>query len=107
MKPPAPFRDAVERDEMRWRIDCLGGAARELAGIRHDPAAAFYLDAGSDTPGLPSSADIVRACEVLEDVRTCLVHLYGQRRRPDKDPELRFQPDQPSEIDDDQPFYDI
>ena len=99
MKPPAPFRDADERDELRWRIDCLGGASRELAVLRRGPALVSYLRARHDLPELPSAASIVRACEALDNAQACLAQLYGQRRRL-ADPELRLRPDQPSEVDD-------
>ena len=106
MKIPAPFHDADERDErdeLRWRIDCLGGASRELAVLRRDPALASYLRARHDLPELPSAASIVRACEALDNAQACLAQLYGQRRRPSEDPEVQLRPDQPSEVDDDQP----
>ncbi|WP_158744014.1 hypothetical protein [Acidisphaera sp. L21] len=84
-----PFRDSEERDDLRWKIANVNSVGRLLDAVHRDPALAEYRGpvVGVAPPKLPSVAEIEQARNVLERAAACLVHHYGQRRRPD-DPDL-------------------
>ena len=99
----APFSNADERDEARWRFNRLESAISELLELRADPALKPYLLAavGSGMPSLPQQADVLLAAGVIEQAMACLRHHYDQRRRYD-DPDIA--PSASGDLDDEQPF---
>ena len=103
---PQPFRNADEKDELRWEIERLITLGRRLEKLRANPAYAAYLLAPVDkaVPLLPTQDEMTAARAVMERAATCLLHHYHLRRRWDGD-ELTIEPERsPTDQDNDTPF---
>ena len=106
MAKKQPFRDADEKDELRWEIERLVTTGRALEKLRADPAFATYRLISTDAalPLLPTQNELTAAKDVMLRSAECLVHYYNLRRRWDDD-ELTVSAERPSfEQDNDTPF---
>lgn len=103
---PQTFRNADEKDELRWKIERLIKTGRSIERLRADPAFSTYLLAPAEKaiPLMPTQDEMTAAKAVLERAALCLMHHYNLRRRYD-DEEMALIPEgSPFEQDNDTPF---